>query len=198
MLLWIWKLPWSRPMGEDEIEAMEMDDFIDLELELEDQIRQKIKLIENINELYSKNDEVDKKIDYIINQNIANTSKEVDSLNRILYDLLIDRKIVVSTLLDQKEYNYSMSDLNKLQELYSEVTAFNLKAEAMLESGNKDSLSRISVLHPATAKSIVNGSSISVKLRKKLAKMESEQMEIQAEIIKKGIERKALTVRSLK
>ena len=91
----------SRPMDEDEIEA-KMDDFIDLEVELEDQIRQKIKLIENINELYSKNDEVDKKIDYIINQNIANTLKEVDSLNPILYDLLIDRKIVVSTLLDQK------------------------------------------------------------------------------------------------
>ena len=90
----------SAPMGGEDIEA-KMDDLIDLEVELEDQIRQKIKLIENINELYSKNDEVDERIDYIINQNITNTIREVDSLNPILYDLLIDRKIIVKVLINQ-------------------------------------------------------------------------------------------------
>tara|TARA_Y100000991_G_scaffold1914_1_gene1626 strand:+ start:20179 stop:27528 length:7350 start_codon:yes stop_codon:yes gene_type:complete len=182
----------SKPMGDDEIES-KMDDFIDLEVELEDQIRQKIKLIENINELYSKNDEVDEKIDYIINQNTINTIKEVDSLNPILYDLLVDRKIVVKALLDQKEYNESMSDLNTLQELYSEVTAFNLKAEEILELGNRDSLSRILRSTSIRPESIGNERFLSAKVRKDIAQMESEQIEIQARIDKKESERKTFS-----
>ncbi|MFL2664193.1 MAG: hypothetical protein ACJ0F1_04665 [Crocinitomicaceae bacterium] len=180
----------SAPMGGEDIEA-KMDDLIDLEVELEDQIRQKIKLIENINELYSKNDEVDERIDYIINQNITNTIREVDSLNPILYDLLIDRKIIVSSLLDQKEYNESMSDLNTLQELYSEVTAFNMRAEELLESGNKDSLSKMLRSSSIQAESVVNNSSLSDKVRKEVAQMESAQIEIQARIDNKESERNA-------
>ncbi len=181
----------SKPMADDEIEA-KMDGLLDLEVELEDQIRQKIKLIENINVLYLKNDEVDEKIDYLISQNLQNTVKEVDSLNPILYDLLIDRKIVVSTLLDQKKYNESMSDLNTLQEFYSEVSAFNKKAEALLESGNKDSLSRVLFSTSIRPESIINRSSLSEKVRKEIAQMESAQQEIQAQIIKKETELKVL------
>ena len=181
----------SMPMDDNEIQAR-INDYIDLEVELEDQIRQKIKLIENINELYSKNDEVDKKIDLIVLQNNKLTTSDVDSLNPILYDLLIDRKIVVSALIGQKAYNAGMIDLDTLQQMYAKVTEFNKTADALLVSGNKDSLSRMLRSETITPKGFLDMSSLATKVRKELAEMESRQEEIQALIDAKSSELKEL------
>ena len=180
----------SKPMSDAELDAI-IDDYVDLELELQDQIRQKIKLTENINELYSKSDEVDRKIDFTINQNIDNTVEEVDSLNPILYDLLIDRKIVVSSLIDQKEYNSDIADLNVLQDLYSELTEFNKQVAAMHEAGNKDSLSLKFRSTAVNTNIIDNSSALPEKLRTELLVMESDQTAIQARIDVKKSELKA-------
>ena len=180
----------SKPMSDAELDSLIVN-YVDLELELQDQIRQKIKLTENINELYSKNDEVDRKIDFTINQNIDNTVEEVDSLNPILYDLLIDRKIVVSSLIDQKEYNADIADLNVLQDLYSELKEFNKHVAAMQEAGYKDSLSLKFRSTAINANIIDKSSALPEKLRTELTVMESDQTANQARIDVKKSELKA-------
>ena len=129
----------KRPLNNLEIQN-KLDEFFELELELEDRIRQKIKLTENVNELHAKNKEVDEKIDYVLNKGNERSQSSVDSLNRILQDLLIDRKIVVSTLLTQKEYNASMKGLEDLKALYSKVVTLNKQAQDLQNNGKSASL----------------------------------------------------------
>ena len=132
----------TNPLSNLEIQNR-IDQLFELELELEDRIRQKIKLTENVNELYANNEEVDKKIDYVLSKNNDLSQSAADSLNRILQDLLVDRQIVVSTLLTQKEYNASMNELDELKELYFQVANLNKKANYFHSNGQVDSLSTL-------------------------------------------------------
>ena len=84
----------KQPLDPAQIE-LEVERHIDLELELQDRIRQKVKLNENISELIEKNSEVDEKIEFILAKENLDSQDEADSLNEILFDLIVDRKVIV-------------------------------------------------------------------------------------------------------
>ena len=156
--------------------------MFELELELEDRIRQKIKLTENVNELYAKNEEVDKKIDYVLSKNNDLSQSAADSLNRILQDLLVDRQVVVSTLLTQKDYNASMNELDELKELYFQVANLNKKANDFQSNGQVDSLSILLKSNQIDYKNELNKFSPLLIARADVTRKEASQIDVQQKI----------------
>ena len=171
----------TNPLSNLEIQNR-IDQLFELELELEDRIRQKIKLTENVNELYAKNEEVDKKIDYVLSKNNDLSQSAADSLNRILQDLLVDRQVVVSTLLTQKEYNASMNELDELKELYFQVANLNKKANDFQSNGQADSLSILLKSNQIDYKNELNKFSPLLIARADVTRKEASQIDVQKKI----------------
>ncbi len=132
----------KQPLDPAQIE-LEVERHIDLELELQDRIRQKVKLNENISELIEKNSEVDEKIEFILAKENLDSQDEADSLNEILFDLIVDRKVIVSSLINQNEYNDKMKQLDVLEKSYEELVLFNQRIEEFKSADNKDSLDQL-------------------------------------------------------
>ena len=171
----------TNPLSNLEIQNR-IDQLFELELELEDRIRQKIKLTENVNELYAKNEEVDKKIDYVLSKNNDLSQSAADSLNRILQDLLVDRQVVVSTLLTQKDYNASMNELDELKELYFQVANLNKKANDFQSNGQVDSLSILLKSNQIDYKNELNKFSPLLIARADVTRKEASQIDVQQKI----------------
>jgi hypothetical protein len=126
----------KMPLKQSQID-FEVERHIDIELELQDRIRQKVKLNENISELILKNREVDEKIEFILAKENLNTQDEADSLNKILFDLIVDRKVIVSSLISQNEYNDKMKQLDALEKSYEELVLFNQSIDGYKAAGEK-------------------------------------------------------------
>ena len=171
----------KNPLSNLEIQNR-IDQLFELELELEDRIRQKIKLTENVNELYAKNEEVDEKIDYVLSKNNDLSQSAADSLNRILQDLLVDRQVVVSTLLTQKGYNASMNELDELKELYFQVANLNKKANDFQSNGQVDSLSTLLKSNQIDSKNELNEFSPLLIARADVTRKEASQIDVQQKI----------------
>jgi hypothetical protein len=172
----------ERPLDDGEIQ-IQIERHIDMELELEDRIRQKVKLIESISDLYAKNGEVDEKIELILAKENVKTQVLADSINKILYDLIIDRKVIVSSLIAQNDYNNQMKELDVLESSYQSLITFNEEVEEFKSTDLKDSLNAL--IKASEFKNITDLSGYSPvdAVRSSLNEKEALQIDIKNQIV---------------
>ena len=183
----------KMPLNQSQID-LEVERHIDIELELQDRIRQKVKLNENISELILKNSEVDEKIEFILAKENLNTQDEADSLNKILFDLIVDRKVIVSSLINQNEYNDKMKPLDVLENSYEELVLFNQSIDEYKAAGNKDSLDQLLKSTPYKSNLELAGFSPVEAVKSSLTEKEQIKAETQARIAELEIQKSTLLI----
>ena len=181
----------KMPLKQSQID-FEVERLIDIELELQDRIRQKVKLNENISELILKNSEVDEKIEFILAKENLNTQDEADSLNKILFDLIVDRKVIVSSLISQNEYNDKMKQLDVLEKSYEELVLFNQSIDGYKAAGKRDSLDQLLKSTPYKSNLELAGFSPVDAVKSSLAEKEQIKAETQAGIAELDIQKSIL------
>ena len=183
----------KQPLDPAQIE-LEVERHIDLELELQDRIRQKVKLNENISELIEKNSEVDEKIEFILAKENLDSQDEADSLNEILFDLIVDRKVIVSSLINQNEYNDKMKQLDVLEKSYEELVLFNQRIDEFKAADNKDSLDQLLKSSPYNRNLQLAGFSPIDVVKSSLAEKEQIKAETQDRIAELEMQKSALFI----